>query len=115
MNTQEFFVELAKTLKNITHPQGKQIFTIILGDCANALSDANVDAVATCTQNKSDTRLFLHMAATTVAGYRRVLVRTSDSDVVVLVVSTFVALGQQLDEHWIAFGMRTHYRYIPVH
>ena len=55
------------------------------------------------------------MAATTVAGYRRVLVRTSDSDVVVLVVSTFVALGQQLDEHWIAFGMRTHYRYIPVH
>ena len=43
------------------------------------------------------------------------IVQTSDSDVVVLVVSTFVALGQQIDELWIAFEMRQRYRYIPVH
>ena len=54
------------------------------------------------------------MAATTVAGHRRVMVRTSDSDVV-LGVSAFVALGQQIDELWIAFGMRQRYRYIQVH
>ena len=43
------------------------------------------------------------------------IVQTSDSDVVVLVVSTFVALRQQIDELWIALGMRQRYRYIPVH
>ena len=53
------------------------------------------------------------MDATTVAGHRRVIVRTSDCDVV-LVVSTFVALGQQIDERWIAFGMCQRYRYIRV-
>ena len=43
------------------------------------------------------------------------IVQTSDNDVAVLVISTFVALGQQIDELWIAFGMHQCYRYIPVH
>ena len=54
------------------------------------------------------------MAATTVAGHHRVILQTSDSDVV-LGVATFVALGQQIGELWIAFGMCQRYRYIPVH
>ena len=91
-------------------PQGKQLFTTILGDCASSLPDVDVGTVTPCTQEESDTRLFLHEAATTVAGHRRVIVRTSDSDVV-LVVSTFVTVGQQIDERWIAFGTRQRYRY----
>ena len=55
------------------------------------------------------------MAATTVADHSRVMVRTSDSDVVVLGVSTFVALRQEIDELWTGFGIRQRYRYIPVH
>ena len=43
------------------------------------------------------------------------IVRTSDSNAVVLVVSTFVALGLQIDELWIVFRMRQLYRYIPIH
>ena len=104
-----------KNLKSIRLPQGKQLFTTILGDCASSLPDADVGAVAPCTQEEYVTRIFLHVAATTVAGHRRVIVRTSDRDVGVLVVSTYVALGQQFDELWIAFGMRECYRYIPVH
>ena len=115
LNKQELFVELAKNLKDIILPPGKQLFTTILNDCASLMPDADVSAVAPCTQDEADTRLFLHVAATTVAGHRRVMVRTSDSDVVVLGVSAFVALGQQIDELWIAFGMRQRYRYIPVH
>ena len=114
LNKQEFFVELAKNFKNIMLQQDKQLFTTILGDSASSLPDADVGAIAPCTQEESDTRRVLHVATTTVACYRRVMVRTSDSDVV-LVVSTFVALGQQIDERWIAFGIRQCYRYIPVH
>ena len=100
---------------DITLPQGKHLFTTILSDCASSLSDVDVCAVAPCTQEEADTKFFLHVATTTVADHLRVKVRTSDSDVVVLGVSTFVALRQQTDGLWIAFGMRQHYRYIPVH
>ena len=104
-----------QNLKDITLPQSKHFFTTILGDCTSSLPGADVGAVIPCTQEGADTRLFLHVAATTTAGHRRVMVRTSDSDVVVLCVSTFVALVQQIDKLWIAFGMRQRYRYIPVH
>ena len=77
------------------------------------MPDADVGAVTPRIQEETDTKLFLHVAATTVAGHRRVIVRTSDS-AVFLGVSTFVALGQQIGELWIAFGMRQHYRYITV-
>ena len=43
------------------------------------------------------------------------IVRTSDSNAVVLVVSTFVALGLQIDELWIVLRMRQLYKYIPIH
>ena len=110
LNKQELFVELAKNLKDITLLQGKHLFTTLLGDCACSLPDADVGAVAPCTQEEADTRLFLHVAATTVAGNCRVIVRTSDSNVAVLGISSFVALVQQIDELWIAFGMRHPYR-----
>ena len=58
LNKKEFLVELAKTLKNITLPQGKQLFTTLLGDCASTLPDADVGAVAPGTQEESDTRVF---------------------------------------------------------
>lgn len=91
--------------------QGKQLFTTILGDCVSSPSDTDVDAVAPCTHEEADTRIFLHVNAATLAGHRRVIVRSSDSDVVVLGISTFVALGQRIDELWIAFGSRRHFRY----
>eukprot|EP00745_Piridium_sociabile_P029611 TRINITY_DN48831_c1_g1_i5.p1 TRINITY_DN48831_c1_g1~~TRINITY_DN48831_c1_g1_i5.p1 ORF type:complete len:333 (-),score=65.80 TRINITY_DN48831_c1_g1_i5:455-1453(-) len=115
LNKQELFVEMTKNLKLITLPQGKQLFSTILGDCASSSTGADVGAVAPCTHEEADTRMFLHVAAAASAGHRRVIVRTTDSDVVVLGVSTFVALGQKIDELWIAFGMRRRYRYIPVH
>ena len=58
LNKEEFFVELAKTLKNIMLPQGKQLFTTILGDCASTLSDADVGAVAPCIQEESELDIF---------------------------------------------------------
>ena len=79
------------------------------------MPDDDVGAVAPCIQEEAVPRLLLHFVATTVAGHRRVMVRTSDSDVVVIGVSTFVALGQQIGELWIAFGMHQRYRFIPLH
>lgn len=78
-NKQELFVELAKKLKLITLPRGKQLFTTILGDCASTSADADVDAVAPLHTRGSRHKDFLHVAAATAAGHRRVIVRTVDS------------------------------------
>ena len=74
----------------------------------------DVGAVTPCTHEEADTRIFLHVAAATFAGHRQVIIRTSDSDVVVLGVSTFMTLEQRIDELWIAFGMRRHFRFVRL-
>ncbi|CAJ1069732.1 uncharacterized protein LOC127373053 [Xyrichtys novacula] len=101
LNKQELFVELAKSLKHMTFPQGKELFTTIRDGCVTSTAGINTNALAPCTQEEADTRLFLHVAAATLAGHRRVMVRSSDSDVVVLAIAAFVALEQRMDELWI--------------
>lgn len=83
----------------------------MLEDCVSSPAGIDTDALAPCTHEEDDTRIFLHVAAATVAGHRHVIVRSSDSDVVVLAIATFVELGQKIDELWIAFGARRHFRY----
>ena len=108
-------MELAKNLKLLQLPLEKQLFSTILDDFSSSQICANVDAVAPCTHDEADTRIFLHVAAAASVGHRRVIVRTTDSDVVVLGVSTCVALAHEIDELWIAFGSGRNYRYIPAH
>ena len=55
----------------------------MLGDCVSSPEGIGIDALAPCTHEAADTRVFLHVAAATLAGHHRVIVRSSDSDVVV--------------------------------
>ena len=41
------------------------------------------------------------------------IVRSNDSDVVVLGVASFIALGQRIEDLWLAFGARHYFRYNP--
>ena len=59
--------------------------------------------------------MFLHVAAAASCGHSKVIVRTTDSDVVVLAVSAFIALSHQIAELWVAFGTQRRFRYIPIH
>ena len=86
----------------------------MLGDCVSSPEGIGIDALAPCTHEAADTRVFLHVAAATLAGHHRVIVHSSDSDVVVLATASFVALGQRIDELWIAFGVWRHFRYCTV-
>ncbi|XP_051797479.1 uncharacterized protein LOC127531687 [Acanthochromis polyacanthus] len=115
LNKKELFMELAKSLTLRTLPQGRELFTTMLEDCLSSPASTDTDALAPCTHKEADTRIFIYVAAAAVAGHRRVIVRSSDSDVVVLAIATFVALGQKIDELWIAFGVRRHFRYRSFH
>ena len=62
-----------------------------------------LDNLQPCEREEADTRIFLHAQDAAKEGYRKMMVRTVDTDVVVLGIS----IMQQLDvtELWIAFGV----------
>ena len=68
----------------------------------------NLVGVAPCSQEEVDTRIFVHTRHATEAGSKVIMVKASDTEVVVIAVSVLQALqelGQQ--QLWVAFGPRT--------
>ena len=57
--------------------------------------------------------MILHLQDAVNVGYNKVILRTVDTDVVVLAVAATVEIDIQ--ELWVAFGTGRHFRYIPAH
>ena len=66
-----------------------------------------------CTQEEADTRLMLHVADCAREGFQRVLIRTTDTDVVVLAVSCVYRTA--IKKLWVAFGVGRNCEYIAAH
>ena len=66
-----------------------------------------------CTHEQADTRLLLHAADAARRGYTKVMVRSVDTDVVVIAVAKFQYIS--LSELWIEFGVGKHLKYLPAH
>ena len=77
----------------------------------NDMSD--VEYIQPCYHEEADTRILLHVAHCVRQGLRKVIIRTIDTDVVVLAIGHFLAL--RLDELWVSFGVGTHFRHIAIH
>ena len=73
----------------------------------------NASDLHPCTHEEADSRIFLHVKNAIDCGHQKLLVRTVDTDVVVLAISLFFEL--QATELWVAFGVGKHFRYIPIH
>ena len=103
-----------------------------LSDCIHACeTDRNViistkDETIVSTQNDvrdveyiqqrsheaADTRILIHIAHCARQGLRKLVIRTVDTDVVVLAIGHSPAL--RLDELWVRFGVGTHFRQIAI-
>jgi len=73
----------------------------------------NTTALAPCTQEEADTRIFLHVSDAANHGYCKVMIRTVDSDVLVLAIAAVQQL--KIDELWVAFASGKSFRYLPAH
>ena len=82
-NKTELFHFLAKQVESC-HVEGKEL-------CTNyeehVLSSPRRDDMEDCTHEEADTRIMLHVYIALQCGYRKVMIRTIDTDVVVLAVS----------------------------
>ena len=76
----------------------------------NDMSD--VEYLQPCSHEEIDTRILLHVAHCARHVLRKLVIRTVDTDVVVLAIGHFPAL--RLDELWVRFGVGTHVRQIAI-
>lgn len=78
-------------------------------------SDPNADAniLSPCNHKEADTRVILHAVDAARKWACKILIRTVDTDVVVLAIAYFFSI--QAEEVRVAFGTGKKFRYIPIH
>ncbi|KAK3866687.1 hypothetical protein Pcinc_027800 [Petrolisthes cinctipes] len=112
-NKMELFSFLSNVLVETFHDDAKEL-VVTDGEAVICLPrQEDESSLAPCCQEEVDTCIMLHVAHAAVHDYRRIQVRTVDTDVVVLAVMVAQALPC-MDELWIAFGTGKNYRYIPA-
>ena len=79
------------------------------------ISSTTIDkaGLAPCNHEEADTRIFVHARDASVNGMKKILIRTVDTDVVILAIA--FAKKLEVEELWVAFGVGKHLRYFPIH
>ena len=111
-NKEELFHFLADQLGTVGVQHGQVVSTKGNAVVCNRDTD-DTSSLSPCNHEEADTRLLLHAADAAKNGLKKIMLRTVDTDVVVIAVSTFQDLG--LSELWITFGVGKHFRYIAAH
>ncbi|KAL8599495.1 hypothetical protein ACOMHN_065946 [Nucella lapillus] len=113
-NKNELFRFLSATLMEWFDQEDKQI---IITDGEAVLSKPllpDPTSLTPCNHEEADSRMLLHASHAAQHGHHAILIRTVDTDVVVLAVS----LAQELqpeDKLWLAFGTGQSFRYLAAH
>ena len=87
---------------------------VVITSTENVISSqpTNIESLAPCSQEEADTRILLHTADGARKGCKTILIRTVDTDVVVLAVSHANEIG--CEQLWISFGSGKSFRYLDV-
>ena len=85
------------------------------GTCFSHNPDIDLTSMAPCNHEEVDTHVFLHATNSNENGHQRVVVRTIDTDVLVLAISTFDKLQSFVEEPWLDFGAGKNRESYPVH
>jgi len=107
------FFFFSKSCKKSLIADGKSVNATDESNVMCSSIDVDLNNLAPCSHEEADTRLFLHAADAIKKGSRKLCIRTVDTDVVVIAISTFKDINP--DKLWLAFGTGAKFRYIPIH
>lgn len=110
-NKQELFVFLSQEMSRMNVGR-KQLFIACGQNIITNDTDTN-DTLEPCTHEEADSRMLLHAADAADCGHKKLMIRTVDTDVVVLAMAHFEKIT--VDKLWISFGTGKAYRLIPAH
>jgi len=89
---------------NIIATKGTDVLCAQAQDCTELMP---------CSHEEADKRIMVHCRNAVIKGHKTILIRTVDSDVVAIAVSSFHLI--RADELWIGIGTGKKFRYIPIH
>ena len=121
-STGRAFYDRMKTKKGLLHYLAEIVTAlqlpgveIITTSGVDVLSSSLVETegLTSCNHEEADTRIFIHVKHASARGLKKVLIRTIDTDVMVLAIA--YARKLELQELWIAVGVGNHFRYLPNH
>ena len=99
--------------KQVISTHGKQVLSIM------PISRDNIGRLAPCNHDEANARMLLHAADAVQCGFTKILLRTVDTDVLILAIAFVEKLqefqGNQTIELWVGFGAGAHLRYIAFH
>ena len=109
----ELFTFLADKIEQMPSPN-----MVIVTKEENALSNhtISIEGVSPCSHEEAETQIFVHAMHAAQEGSESLLVKASDTDILVIAISvmpTLQAIG--LQKLYIAFGQDRNMRLIPVH
>ena len=110
-NKTELFKLLNREL--VASATAEKSLVVTNGDTALCTPTQDMTNLTPCNHEEADSRIMVHVADAIMLGFQKILVRTVDTDVVVLAVAVLPQLGRA--ELWIAFGTGKNFRYIPAH
>ena len=109
-NKRELFAFL---VNHITHLETTKHLITTNGSEVVCKPQWDTSHLAPCDHEEADTQMILHFADVVKEGFRKILLRTVNTGVVVLAVAGAAKLN--IEELWVAFGTAKRFRYIPAH
>ena len=110
-NKTELFEFLANQISEIESQ--KLIVSTIGSSIVTNAPIENASFLFPSDHEEADTRMLLHVAHASQSGMEKVMIRTVDTDVVIIALSAFTSLN--LSELWISFGTGNNHRLLPIH
>ncbi|KAK3910810.1 putative 1-aminocyclopropane-1-carboxylate oxidase [Frankliniella fusca] len=112
-NKTALFNLLAESISDLA-TNGKQLYATKEEEVVSAPPHLENSSLSPCNHEEADTRLFVHVANAVQNGNTKVMIRTCDTDVLVLAISCLPKIPE-LEELWLHFGMGKHAKFIAVH
>ncbi len=91
----------------------KKVYTNKGENVVTTTTDIDMQNLSPCNHEEADSRICIHAQHISANGYDSIMIRTIDSDIVVLVVSVYHELG--IDKVWVAYNTGVHFSYIAIH
>ena len=114
LNKKELFCFLSKALVE-SFKQDKKELVVTDGEQVLCVPpQCDIHSLSPCNHEEADSRMMLHVAHASQHGHQQILVRTVDTDVVVLAVMVAETLTAE-HEVWLAFGTGKNFRYLAAH
>ncbi|KAJ8353418.1 hypothetical protein SKAU_G00209850 [Synaphobranchus kaupii] len=113
INKKELFDFLTSRIEEFSWPPTKALH-VTSGQAVSSFGSSSM--MNCCNHEEADTRIVVHVQHALEHGAKTVLVRTVDTDVIVILVGLFhdLLVLQPLTDIWVAFGMGRKYRFYHI-